>query len=161
MKLLQGLQKEKNELVIIILRFAIGSVFLWFGISKWINPDNWFGYIYALPPFMLKAMPVSVTVFLYANGAFEFLVGLLLVGGQLLRPAAAAAGLFLLSIMIFLGADELAVRDMALVGCCLALFVHANAGAKKQIPLKWIATITACYVFLLFIVGVLYLKKLG
>lgn len=158
MKFIRRFEKEKNELVIVILRFAIGSVFLWFGIHKWIQPEAWYGWV---PPWLWQYLPVSPEVFMYLNGAFEFAIGILMVGGKLLRPAAAAAGLFLLSILVFQGGNEITVRDMGLLGGCLALFVHANAVSKKQLPLHWIAMITAAYVALLFIVGVLYLKSAG
>ena len=62
------------------------------------------------------------------------------------------------TILIVTGVNEVTVRDKGILGGCLALFVHANSGAKKQLPLPWIAKMTAGYVVALFIVGVLYLK---
>jgi uncharacterized membrane protein YphA (DoxX/SURF4 family) len=158
MPLLSGLRREKNELVIVILRFAIGSVFLWFGIDKWLHPELWYGWV---PGWLWQYLPVSPEVFMYANGAFEFLVGILLVAGRLVWLAAAASGLFLLSIFVFLGSNEVTIRDMGLLGGCLALFVHANAAAKRPLSVPWIANITALYVILLFVSGVMYLKNAG
>lgn len=156
MRFIKRFEKEKNELVIIILRFAVGSVFLWFGVDKWVHPEAWYGWV---PGWAWKFIPFSPQLFMHLNGAMEFIIGILLVSGRFIRPAAAVAGLFLLSLFIVLGSNEVTVRDMGILGGCLALFVHANDTAVKKVPMRWIAVMTAGYVFILFIVGVLYLKS--
>lgn len=153
-KLFKG--KEVHELTVTVLRFAVGAVFLWFGLDKWIHPSAWYGWI---PKWTWQVLPQQYAdSFLYANGAFEAAVGLLLVAGRLLRPASAAAGLFLLAISFFVGVNEVTIRDNALLGSCIALFLNANARARRKIPQDAIAVFCSLYVIYLFVYGVLYLR---
>lgn len=149
-------KREHQELVIVVLRFAVGAVFLWFGVDKWIHPLAWLGWI---PTWVDERLPVSMMTFIWWNGAFEFTVGILLVAGRLLRGTSIVAGLFLVGIAIALGANEVTVRDSALAGCCLALFIHANAKAKRPIAANVVATACSFYVLYLFVYGVMYLRS--
>lgn len=149
-------RREHQELVIVVLRFAVGAVFLWFGVDKWIHPEAWYGWI---PAGVVSRLPVGIDTFLWWNGAFEFVIGILLVAGRLLRGTSAVAGLFLLAIAATLGANEVTVRDAALTGCCLALFIHANAKAKKPTPANVVSLVCSLYVLYLFVYGVLYLRS--
>lgn len=149
-------KRDQQELVIVVLRFAIGAVFLWFGVDKWIHPDAWYAWI---PSSVASRLPVSLDVFLFANGAFEFVLGILFVSGRMLRPVAALAGLFMVAIGLFFGMNEVTVRDNALVGICLALFVHANIRSKKPVPPNVISAVCSLYALFLFIGGVLYLRS--
>ncbi|HTK04665.1 MAG TPA: DoxX family protein [Candidatus Eisenbacteria bacterium] len=149
-------KRDQQELVIIVLRFAIGAVFLWFGVDKWIHPDAWYSWI---PPWVASRLPVSLDTFLWVNGAGEFVLGMLFISGRMLRLASAAAGLFLISIAFAVGMNEVTVRDNALVGICLALFLHDNARSKKPVPMNVISTLCSLYALFLFIGGVLYLRS--
>lgn len=145
-------KRDQSELVVIVLRFAVGAVFLWFGIDKWVHPEAWD------PAWLSSRLPVSPDTLLWIAGAFEFSLGVLFVGGRLLRPASAVAGLFLLAIALILGASEVTVRDNALIGCCLALFLLENAKAKKPLPADKVSLICSLYVIFLFVYGALYLR---
>ncbi|HSD12122.1 MAG TPA: DoxX family membrane protein [Patescibacteria group bacterium] len=149
-------KRDHQELVIIVLRFAVGAVFLWFGVDKWIHPSAWYGWI---PAWVDDRLPVSLDTFLWWNGAFEFVIGILMVSGRMLRGASVAAGLFLAGIAVTLGANEVTVRDAALTGCCLALFIHANAKAKRPTPANVVSAVCSLYVLYLFVYGVLYLRS--
>jgi uncharacterized membrane protein YphA (DoxX/SURF4 family) len=149
-------RKEKNELLPVILRFAVGGLFLWFGIDKWIRPEAWYGYV---PAWLLGRLPFELDTFMYMNGIFEFAVGLLLVSGKLVREASAAAGLFLVAIFFTMGMNEVTVRDNAVLGACLALFVDANSRAKKPLQEKTVSMLVSVYVFYIFVGGLLFLKK--
>ena len=149
-------KRGHQELIIIVLRFAIGAVFLWFGIDKWIHPDAWYGWI---PAWLWPLLPLKPDTFLWLNGAFEFVVGVLFVGGRLLRPASVVAGAFLFVITVTLGASEVTVRDTALIGSCLALFLHENAKARRPVPSNIVSTACSLYVLFLFVYGVLYLRS--
>ncbi len=149
-------KREHQDLVIVVLRFAVGAVFLWFGVDKWIHPQAWYGWV---PSWVLSRLPMGVDAFLWWNGAFEFVIGILLVAGRALRGTAAVSGLFMLAITATVGANEVSVRDAALVGSCLALFIHANAKAKKPVPANTVSLICSLYVFYLFVYGVMYLKS--
>lgn len=152
-------KQENHELTMVVLRFAIGSVFLWFGVDKWIHPEAWYGW---LPGWLFPLLPGgNPDLFLYANGAFEFAVGILLVSGKSLRVAAAAAGAFIFAIALTVGVSEVTIRDNALIGACLALFLHTNAKAKRPVPVEVVQAICSAYVIFLFVYGVLYLRSAG
>jgi uncharacterized membrane protein YphA (DoxX/SURF4 family) len=150
-------KQENHELTMVVLSYSIGAVFLWFGIDKWIHPEAWYGW---LPGWLWPLLPGGdADLFLYANGAFEFVVGILLVSQRYLRLVAAAAGLFMFAIALTLGANEVTIRDNALVGACLALFLHANAKAKNPVAERHIRAICTAFVIFLFVYGVLYLRS--
>ena len=150
-------KQDNHELTMVVLRYAIGSVFLWFGIEKWIHPEAWYGW---LPGWLWAILPGgNADPFLHANGAFEFAVGMLLVSGRMLRLTAAAAGAFMFGIALTVGASEVTIRDHALIGACLALFLHANATAKRKVPEGLVRMICTGYVIFLFVYGVLYLRS--
>ncbi len=92
-----------------ILRYGLGLVYLWFGISQLIDPKNFIGY---LPTFIFNS-PYA-TAFVIANGIFEIIAGILLILGIFTRLVAALLGLHLLAIMFDLGYGDVAVRDFGL-----------------------------------------------
>jgi len=148
-------KRDQQELVIVVLRFAIGAVFLWFGIDKWVHPDAWYAWI---PSWFATRLPVSLDTFLWINGAGELVLGLMFVSGRFLRLASALSGLFLIAIAFSFGMNEVTVRDNALVGICLALFLHANARSKKPVPANAVSLMCSLYALFLFVGGVLYLR---
>lgn len=150
------LTRDSRELTLIVLRFAAASTFLWFGVDKWVHPEAWYGWA---PDWLWKMMPGNtMDSAILMVGALEFAVGCLLASGELLREASAAAFIYLLAITVTLGADEIAVRDMALMGLYLALFLHADANAKRRAPPRVIATSVGLYLLFLFVYGVLFLR---
>lgn len=102
----------------IVLRYAMGLVFLWFGINQLINPNNFIGY---LPTFIFNSS-YAVT-FVYANGIFEIIAGTLLILGILVRWVAALLALHLIAITFDLGYSELAVRDFGLAVATIAIWL--------------------------------------
>lgn len=151
------LQKDARELVMIVLRFAAASVLLWFGVDKWVHPEAWYGYI---PTFLRDMLSGEMLdVYLFLNGTAEFVLGCLLASGALLRLASAASFLYILAITLAVGSNEVAVRDVSHMGISLALFLHADAGAKRHVPQRILSTVVGAYLLLLFIFGVLYLRS--
>ena len=141
----------------IVLRFAAASTFLWFGVDKWVHPEAWYGWT---PTWLWKMMPGdTMDGALFTVGAIEFGIGCLMAAGAYLREASAAAFVYILAITVTLGADELAVRDMALMGMYLALFLHADADAKRRAPQLAVATTVGLYLLFLFVYGVLFLRS--
>ncbi|MEY4744620.1 MAG: DoxX [Candidatus Parcubacteria bacterium] len=149
-------RREHHELVIVVLRFSVGAVFLWFGIDKWIHPEAWYGWI---PPAVSSGLPVDSDTFLWWYGAFEFVIGVSLVAGRFLRGTSAVAGLLLVGLAAILGASEATVRDAGLAGCCLALFIHANAKSRRPASASAVSIACSLYVLFLFVYGVLYLRS--
>jgi len=149
-------RKEHRELSIIILRFAVGSMFLWFGLDKVTDPVSWFA---RLPTFLALLLPGPFAVWIVVNGVLEMATGIALVTGWYVREAAAAAFIFLLAYFLPVGPDDITVRDAGLMGACLSLFIYANNRAKRQVPRRVLVIISAVYIFFLFVTGLLYLRS--
>lgn len=148
-------RRDNHELVTVVLRFAVGASFLWFGVDKWIHPEAWISYF----PDWLLAVSNGGEKLLHVGGAFEFVIGMFLVGGAKLRTTSAVGGLYLTLAAIVLGANEATVRDTALVGTLLALFIEANGKARKQVPSEIISHVCTVYVVFLFVFGVMFLRS--
>jgi len=149
-------RKNNDEILRMFLRLAIGTVFLWFGIDKWIRPEAWFGWV---PEGLWPFIPMTPDLFMELNGIFEFMVGTALIANVRVREAAAAASLFLFAIMFTLGANEIGVRDNALLAVSLALFVDADSRhAKPWLKATAVSWIAAGLTVLLFVYGVMYLR---
>jgi len=153
--MLRLFRRDASDLVIMVLRFAVGALFVWFGVDKWIHPEAWYAWVQA----WTDTVPVTtLDSMLWMMGAAEFALGAVLVGGRLLRGASALAGLSLVAVTLVFGTNDATIRDNAVVGACLALFIHENARAKKPLSEQVVSTICSLYVLFLFICGVLYLR---
>lgn len=149
-------RKDDRDLGIVIMRFAVGSMFLWFGLHKILHPIAWYA---RLPEFLSDLLPGPWSWAIVVAGLIEATVGVLLVSGRFVREAAAVAFLFLLAFFLPIGADDLTVRDAGLMGACLALFVYANAKSRRPVPKRFIALTASAYIFFLFITGLLFLRS--
>lgn len=149
------LHKKNQDLVVTVLRFAGGSIFLWFGIDKWLNPELWFG---SMPEWFWPFLPISADVFIVFLGIFESVVGLLFVAGRCVRGASVAAILYLAAVFSLNGISQIAVRDNALMGIYLALFVHENRMAKRMFSRHWTFVLVSIFVLSLFFSGLAFLQ---
>ena len=148
-------QRFKEDFIVTILRFAIGSVFLWFGLDKWVHPGAW------QPWFDLWIWPLTLLapgLIMAGIGLFEIMIGFLFLSGRRPRLIAAGAAVYLVVICLVAGVSDAAVRDAGLVGACLALFASANQRSKQPVSRDWIAALTTTYILYLFAVGVLFLR---
>ena len=102
----------------LIMRLALSFVFLWFGISQLINTDYFMGY---LPGFLLNT--ANPTLFVIFNGAAETILGILLAIGLFTRLVALLLALHLISIIISLGYNDIAIRDTGLMLVTVAQFI--------------------------------------
>jgi len=150
-------RRDNHELVTVVLRFAVGASFLWFGVDKWIHPEAWLSYF----PQWLLDINGDRYGWLRLGGGLEFVFGIFLVAGSKLRTVSAAAGLYLALVCVVLGANEVTVRDTAIIGGLLALFIEANAAARKPVPPEIVSKVCTFYVVFLFIYGVLFLRGGG
>ena len=106
------------------LRIALGIVFLWFGVDKFIDPTYW---IQAWVPdafeSMLMAVGMSAQNFIILNGIFEVLVAVSLVSGYFIRIFSSIALVFLVVVVgvHITGPTEIIIRDIGLIGGLLAL----------------------------------------
>ncbi|HLC53423.1 MAG TPA: DoxX family membrane protein [Candidatus Nanoarchaeia archaeon] len=107
----------------IVVRYAVGIVFLLLGIDQIIDPAGWTGY---LPLDIVSALPfhLTATQFMFYNGLFDTLIGLLLLAGIFVRIVSAVAVLHLLGVIVTLGYNDLAIRDIGLLLASFSVFLH-------------------------------------
>jgi len=105
----------------LIVRWAIALVFVWFGLNQLFIPEDFLGY---LPDSLLSLSYASTLVMI--NGVFELIAGGLLLWGVLIRPVSLLLFLHLISIIVTLGYNDLAIRDAGLALVTLALFIGGN-----------------------------------
>jgi uncharacterized membrane protein YphA (DoxX/SURF4 family) len=147
--------KKHEELVFAAVRLAVGGVFLWFGLDKFVHPQNWFGWV---PVWVWPLLPFSPDTFMFLQGAVEAVIGALLILGRWVRLAALSAGVFLVALTAAVGANEITIRDGAMVGGCIALIIHANARARKPLSDSLMRLLVSAYAVFVFVTGVAYLR---
>lgn len=101
----------------LILRVTLAVVLLYFGISQFLQPSYWIGYL----PSWSSAIPLSQTTLIYLNGSVEILGAILLLAGIWMLPVAILLALHLAAITLDLGWTEIGVRDLGLTGAMLSL----------------------------------------
>jgi len=99
----------------LVMRLGLAFVFGWFGIDKFVHPSAWYGWI----PAWLGGVPQNP--FLYALGAVEVILALLLLAGRFARFAALACAVFLVGVVVNFGITEITVRDIGLIALALAI----------------------------------------
>jgi len=104
-----------------LLRYGLGLVYLWFGISQWLNPNYFIGY---LPSFIFNSG--FAQTFVLINGTFEIIAGILLILGIFTRIVALLLGLHLLAILIDLGYGDVAIRDFGLAISTITIALFGN-----------------------------------
>jgi uncharacterized membrane protein YphA (DoxX/SURF4 family) len=102
----------------LVLRIGLGIVFLWFGIDKIINPLNWAGWV---PEGIRPLIPFDDEVHMAIQGVVEGALGALMVAGLFTRIVGIISSAVLLAIIIAIGLNDIAGRDIGLLGGALAL----------------------------------------
>ena len=104
------------------LRIGLALVFLWFGIDKFLHPGYWAdAWLPQSIAHIVERVGLSQNEFMYLNGIFEIIIGTSIISTIFIRFFAAAAVVFLISVFIFHGFNEIIVRDFGLIGGLLAL----------------------------------------
>ena len=104
------------------LRIGLAVVFLWFGIDKFFHPVYWINaWIPAGVLSFISKFGISDIQFTYLNGVFEVVVGFSLITGIFSKIFSYLAVAFLVSIILFVGFNEVIVRDISMIGGLLAI----------------------------------------
>lgn len=104
------------------LKLGLATVFLWFGVDKFFHPNYWIdAWIPASVLSFVSNFGINEIQFTYLNGIFEVVVGLSLLTGVFSRIFASLAVLFLVLIILFIGFNEVIVRDIGLIGGLVAI----------------------------------------
>lgn len=105
----------------IVLRIALSLVFLWFASQQFIYTEMWTRLI---PTWLTDMTGLGAETFVHFNAAFEVVFGLSLLAGFFTRTSALLLALHLLSIVIDLGYNAIAVRDVGLMLAMVAIFLY-------------------------------------
>ncbi len=121
----------------IVLRVGIGAVMIWFGSQQLLHPAMWTGFL----PEFTKSLSISQITFIYLNGWFEIVAGILLVIGFYTRIVAFFLSLHMLGIVLSVGYGATGVRDFGLAIALISLFFQGEGAwsadrffTKKQNP---------------------------
>ena len=105
----------------ILVRYGIGLVFLLMGLDQLIHADWWTSYFPTNLPFNI---PVTSAVFY--NGIFDTAIGALLIIGFLTRIISLIASLHLISVIYFLGYNDISIRDIGLLLAALSVLANGS-----------------------------------
>ena len=111
---------KKNPLsALVVLRFGLALVFIWFATAQMSAPQAWTSYL----PSWVGSLPISAVNFVLVNALFELVAAVLLMLGAWTRITALLLSLHLFGIALSLGYNAVAIRDFGLAFASLALAV--------------------------------------
>ncbi|RME78640.1 DoxX family protein [Candidatus Woesearchaeota archaeon] len=123
-----------QDKALLVLRIGLCAVFLWFGFSQLFTPQLFYGY---LPQWVYNTLITPQTL-IFVNGIFEIIAATLLLFGVLPRLMAGLLALHLIGIIISLGYNDVAVRDVGLmIATASLIFVKEHPNVFKELK-KWI-----------------------
>jgi uncharacterized membrane protein YphA (DoxX/SURF4 family) len=107
---------QKEKIVSLLLRIALAFSFIYAGISIFMTPDNWIGF---LPDFVKNLGGYSA---LYGHATFDLILGLWLLSNKWTFWASIISALNLAAISIFnLAQLDIIFRDVSLLIVAVAL----------------------------------------
>lgn len=102
----------------LVLRYGLAAMFLWFGFSQLLDSVNWVGWV---PEWAVNILGIPPAFIVLANGTFEVIAGALLAAGFFVRPVAVLLALHLAFITVEIGLTAIGVRDFGLTMATVAL----------------------------------------
>lgn len=151
-------REQPRDLSMQLMRFAAGSVFLWFGLDKWLHPEAWVSLV---PDWPWLVALISAPTLVLAAGTLEFLLGAGLLDGRFGRLLPALACAWILAVSLAWGVSDTTVRDAAVMGICLTLLVTADKRAGQPWPDMLIKNLGYAYFTYLLAVGIIYLRNVA
>ena len=114
----------------VIVRIALGILFVWFSILQFTNPPMWTGFV---PQFVANLLGDAHLVVII-NAWFELVAGLMLIAGFQTRIVSLLLALHLFGIAGSIGLKPLGLRDLALSFATLSI---TFAGADVWTLDRW------------------------
>jgi len=106
----------------LFLRLGLATVFIWFGINKFIDPQYWLSaWVTQSVLAMASKLGISGLDIVNISGVFEVLVGISVLSNIFMKVFSVLAIIFLGGILFTFGLSEILVRDIGLVGGFLSL----------------------------------------
>jgi uncharacterized membrane protein YphA (DoxX/SURF4 family) len=109
---------NKQQAGLLVLRYGLAAMFLWFGFSQLFDSLNWVGWVPEWASALLHIPPAMIVL---ANGTFEVIAGMLLAAGLFVRPVAILLALHLALITVEIGLTAIGVRDFGLTVATVSL----------------------------------------
>lgn len=116
--------KTPSHTGLFIIRIGLAFVFLWFGLSQLVSPDQWTAFV----PAWATGMGITAHTLVLVNGIIEVVAGILLAFGLLVRPVGILLGIHLFIIATSLGLTAVGVRDF---GLAIAIFGLGIGGSDE------------------------------
>ena len=110
----------------ILARYGVGIVFFIFGIDQLVRPSAWIAWV---PDYVINFVAnfgISNIGFIYFNGLFDLIVGLLLLAGLFVRVVALIGALHIAGIIFSLGYNDISVRDFGLLLVLISVFLNGS-----------------------------------
>ncbi len=115
----------QERIGLLLLRFGLVAVYVYFGISQLIDAGSWTGLI---PVWASSLSGLSALTVVYANGVFELVFAGLLALGLWVRPVSFILALHLAVITYIVGFNSVGARDF---GLTLATLSHGLLGERR------------------------------
>ncbi len=111
---------KKEYLANLFLRIGLAFVFLYAGISAFINPNSWVGFIPNIGNFITKAILLQV------HSIINIILSIWLLSNKKIFYVSIISSIFLFGIIIFnLNSLEIVFRDVAILLMAIALCVSS------------------------------------
>lgn len=115
----------QDKIGLLLLRFGLVAVYVYFGISQLMDAASWTGLI---PEWATDVSKMSALTVVYANGVFELVFAALLALGRWVRPVSFILALHLGVITYIVGYNSTGVRDF---GLTLATLAHGFLDKRR------------------------------
>lgn len=110
--------QKYSDISLLLLRISLGALFLYFGLLAVTDPEGQLSWMST----WVNSLPVIGTpVFIFVFGIVQIIIALCLILGIYVRYAALAAGAALIGIIINLGFNDVAYRDVVILTAALVL----------------------------------------
>jgi len=120
---------DQHKIGLLILRFALAGLFIWFGFNQLFNTSMWLNLV---PDWATGLLPLSPKMIVLGNGLLEVVLGTLLALGFFIRPVSVLLSVHLFIIAFTFGVTPVAVRDMALAMATLSLAFLSNPKPAQE-----------------------------
>jgi len=126
-KFKRGKEQNKNILISFLLRSGLAIAFFYAGISSFLNPTNWIGFV---PNFVNLIIPKEIFLIIFSTYQILLGIGLLSDYKTFALSILSSATLFLILFGNILNLDIL-FRDVAILFMALALISLSYKSKKK------------------------------
>ena len=122
----------QEKIGLLILRFGLSGVYLFFGFSQLFNGIDWVGIV---PQWAVNLLHLPPAMIILGNGLFEVVLATLLIIGLWTRPIAVLLAVHLFVIASGFGFTPTGVRDLGLTLATLSLaFLGEGERGESEQP---------------------------